>query len=137
MFDGRGRWLSYRTVLACISIGAPDSTAAGRMPSSLPSWTCLGTGVKVLQDQKCVNGCLPVRLAAPEEDLGELVRGGHVNGRAVVGHVPREPGRGRLLLLLDCPGRDLGALVAAGRGEDGSAGVRRRAQQPGCRGGCS
>ena len=38
----------YRTVRAWISIGAPEMTAAERMPSSLPSWTYLGTGVKLL-----------------------------------------------------------------------------------------
>lgn len=39
----------YRTVLACNSIGAPDSTAAGKTsPSSLPFITRLGTGVNSL-----------------------------------------------------------------------------------------
>ncbi len=43
------RGAAYRTVLASSSIGAPDSTAAGRTsPSSLPSNTRFGTGVKVL-----------------------------------------------------------------------------------------
>ena len=35
----------YRTVLACKSTGAPESTAAGRTsPGSLPSMICLGIG---------------------------------------------------------------------------------------------
>ena len=42
------RW-TYRTVRACSSMGAPERTAAGRTsPSSLPSITRFGTGVKVL-----------------------------------------------------------------------------------------
>jgi hypothetical protein len=41
--------LTYRTVLASSSIGAPDSTAAGKTsPSSLPFITRLGIGVKSL-----------------------------------------------------------------------------------------
>jgi hypothetical protein len=40
---------SYRTVRACSSIGAPDSTAAGVVsPGSLPSITLVGTGEKFL-----------------------------------------------------------------------------------------
>ncbi len=41
--------MSYRTVLACSSIGAPERTAAGRTsPSSLPFITRFGTGVNNL-----------------------------------------------------------------------------------------
>jgi hypothetical protein len=39
---------TYRTVLAWSSIGAPEIRPAGSTFSSLPFWTCFGTGVKVL-----------------------------------------------------------------------------------------
>jgi hypothetical protein len=39
---------TYRTVLACSSIGAPEIKPAGSRFSSLPFWTFFGTGVKVL-----------------------------------------------------------------------------------------
>lgn len=40
---------TYRTVRACSSMGAPDSTAAGVVsPGSLPSITRVGIGEKVL-----------------------------------------------------------------------------------------
>jgi hypothetical protein len=40
---------SYRTVRACKSIGAPDSTAAAtESPGSLPSITRFGMGEKLL-----------------------------------------------------------------------------------------
>jgi hypothetical protein len=42
--------ITYRTVLASSSIGAPESTAAGRTsPSSLPFITRFGTGEKALE----------------------------------------------------------------------------------------
>ena len=42
---------THRTVRACSSIGAPETRPAGTRFSSLPSWTCLGTGVKVLRSK--------------------------------------------------------------------------------------
>lgn len=43
---------TYRTVRAWSSIGAPEIRPAGTTFSSLPSWTFLGTGVKVLCVEK-------------------------------------------------------------------------------------
>jgi len=41
--------ITYRTVLAESSIGAPESVAAARTsPASLPLYTCLGIGENVL-----------------------------------------------------------------------------------------
>lgn len=55
-----GKQISYRTVLACSSMGAPETTAAAVLsPGSLPSITLSGTGEKLLS----ILSAMPPRLS--------------------------------------------------------------------------
>lgn len=78
--------IPYRTVLACNSIGAPDSTAAGRIAwSSLPSITRFGTGVNVLENAfVSINPNPDIISSATSKGY---VRGGLVDVDAVVGGI--------------------------------------------------
>lgn len=83
-------------------MGAPEITAAGRMSSSLPSWTFLGTGVYVLftqsapqfpiylpkkhtrslyRDRGCNRAATPRQSWEPEAVPSSLRRSGIVGGR--------------------------------------------------------